>query len=235
MHKDAGRFPTTIAMYAAQEEYVQYIEDDELKQVYLNLYHICDDNGWLMHSAPSDWLGSVSHFANNYDFIQLDTMEATLKQDIASINYKKGVVSDIERIDLIEKEIRNALLPHEIPKLIVIFVNNILSGLILTIAKQSRLLTIYSVLAYLIYILLAIFLIYRFRKADATQRDAILAPLTFGIITLISILGNVGLVSLVIFCQTRYTIYNMSLFYAAGFIMLIEAIRLLADDRKSVS
>ena len=39
-------------------------------------------------------------------------------------------------------------------------------------------------------------------------------------LTLLSILCNVGLVSLVIFCQTRYTIYNMPLFYISLILLL---------------
>ena len=42
----------------------------------------------------------------------------------------------------------------------------------------------------------------------------------FSSLTLLSVLLNVGLVSLVIFCQTRYTIYNMALFYISLMLML---------------
>ena len=40
------------------------------------------------------------------------------------------------------------------------------------------------------------------------------------LLTLLSIVVNVGLVSAVIFCQTRYTIYNMPLFYMSGVVLL---------------
>ena len=38
--------------------------------------------------------------------------------------------------------------------------------------------------------------------------------------TAFSILLNVGAVSAVIFCQTRYMIYNMPLFYMCGYLLL---------------
>lgn len=228
-HKDAGRFPTTVAMYAAEEEYVEYIEDNELKEIYLMLYSICDSEGWLMHSAPSDWLGAVAHFADHYDNIQLDTMETILTREVGSYQYKAGELTDIERVDKIEKEFRNALLPHEIPKLITIFINNYLSGLILSVAKKSSVLIIYSILIYIIYILLMIVTIY---KASGNSRSAtherLVTASAFSVITLISILSNVGLVSAVIFCQTRYTIYNLALFYIALLIM----IKVLLETRK---
>ena len=43
-----------------------------------------------------------------------------------------------------------------------------------------------------------------------------------GICVLLGIIGNVSLVSAVIFCQTRYTIYNMALFYMAMMVMLAD-------------
>ena len=51
-------------------------------------------------------------------------------------------------------------------------------------------------------------------------------------LTLLSILCNVGLVSLVIFCQTRYTIYNMPLFYISLILMLYNF--LLVKRRRMV-
>ena len=41
----------------------------------------------------------------------------------------------------------------------------------------------------------------------------------FGLLTLASIAANVGLISLTIFCQARYTIYNMGIFYTALFLL----------------
>ena len=43
-----------------------------------------------------------------------------------------------------------------------------------------------------------------------------------GICVLLGIIGNVSLVSAVIFCPTRYTIYNMALFYMAMIVMLAD-------------
>ena len=43
-----------------------------------------------------------------------------------------------------------------------------------------------------------------------------------GICVLLGIIGNVSLVSAVIFCQTRYTIYNMALFYMAMAVMATD-------------
>ncbi|MBQ8946409.1 MAG: hypothetical protein IJ058_06280 [Lachnospiraceae bacterium] len=60
-------------------------------------------------------------------------------------------------------------------------------------------------------------------------RDAVLT----GVFVLFGIVMNVGLVSAVIFCQTRYTIYNMPLLYCAMIIMGRGITIITPADRKS--
>ena len=107
-----------------------------------------------------------------------------------------------------------ALLPSCLPSLIGCFFDNLLSGLVTTVALRTPVLIAAAVLFYACYLLLLIVLICR--RANA-------AVLLFSALTLLSILANVALVSAVIFCQSRYTIYNMPLFYMSGFWMLLTA------------
>lgn len=102
------------------------------------------------------------------------------------------------------------MIPHHIPKIIATFMDNFRSGLVTTVAQRNSLLIWYSLGIYLLYLLL---LLYHIRKKE--NKFIIL----FSSLTLLSILLNVGLVSLVIFCQTRYTIYNMALFYISLMLM----------------
>ena len=69
-------------------------------------------------------------------------------------------------------------------------------------------------IAAVIYLLYIVLLGYTLKKNGLNKYSL------FGIFVLLAVLANIGLVSLVIFCQTRYTIYNMALFYVAGFLML---------------
>ena len=103
------------------------------------------------------------------------------------------------------------VIPHNIPKIIATFMDNFLSGLVTTVAQRNSLLIWYSIFIYIIYLLL---LFYHIRKGESWF------IILFSSLTLLSILLNVGLVSLVIFCQTRYTIYNMALFYISLMLML---------------
>ena len=84
----------------------------------------------------------------------------------------------------------------------------------------------YSLAVYLLYIALLIWhwLVVRDSKV------IVLASLV-----LVSIVINVGLVSLVIFCQTRYTIYNMALFYISLFLLLQEPVRRIYETVVSIN
>lgn len=55
----------------------------------------------------------------------------------------------------------------------------------------------------------------------------------FAICTILSIIINVAVVSMVIFCQTRYTIYNIPLFYITRWILFVKDIRLLLERRSA--
>lgn len=92
-----------------------------------------------------------------------------------------------------------------------VFVDNVLSGLLTTVAKQSPIFVFYAVLAYGGYLIL---LVWNVRK-NGMNAVSVLA-----VLSLISILVNVTVVSAVIFCQSRYTIYNMPLFYISGLLLL---------------
>lgn len=55
------------------------------------------------------------------------------------------------------------------------------------------------------------------------RKNGMNAVSVLAVLSLISILVNVTVVSAVIFCQSRYTIYNMPLFYISGLLLLGEA------------
>lgn len=209
-HSGDTRFLTTMAFYTAKRDDCQYIEDREIRDLFLKIYDICDEGGYLKAYEKAGWMNHVSHFGDHYDCIQIDTMwpliNAYAKERCGNDD------TDINKYtDLIMNTINTAVLPHNIPKLAATFFDNFLSGLVTTVAQRKPLLTGYAIFAYLLYLLL---LLYHVRQ-DKHDPLCLLA-----LLTLLSILLNVGLVSLVIFCQTRYTIYNMALFYISLLLML---------------
>ncbi len=209
-HSSDTRFITTMAFYTADREDARYIEDPEIRQLFEEIYDICEEKGYLKSTAGTGWLSRVSHFGNYYDSIQIDTMWP-LVNAFALEHYGDNVVALNTSADEIMNTINYSVIPHNVLKIIGTFTDNFFSGLITTVAQRKPILILYSFLIYLLYLILFIY------HARVTRDRSIFL---FSLMTLISILLNVGLVSMVIFCQTRYTIYNMALFYISLLLMI---------------
>lgn len=220
-HSSDTRFITTMAFYTAEKSDADYIENEDIRKLFEDIYDICEENRFLKHSAGTGWLNRVSHFGDNYDHIQIDTMWP-LVNDFAKEHWS-GSIPDLNKYaDRIMDIIDLSVIPHNIPKIIATFMDNFLSGLVTTVAQRNSILIWYSIFIYIFYLAL---LFYHIRKGES--RFIIL----FSSLTLLSILLNVGLVSLVIFCQTRYTIYNMALFYISLILMLESILKHIKKGR----
>ncbi|MDD6490732.1 MAG: hypothetical protein PUG54_00670 [Firmicutes bacterium] len=225
-HSSDTRFITTMAFYTAEREDAYYIEDSEIQELFLKIYDICNENGYLKNSAGNGWLNRVTHFGDHYDHIQIDTMWPLINQYAETV-YGNDTVSINTYADQIMNIINRSVLLHHLPEIAETFMDNFLSGLVTTVAQRNSILIWYSLLVYLLYIILLIWHV---------RHDQNRTIVLFSSLTLISILLNVGLVSMVIFCQTRYTIYNMALFYISLLLMLYEPFyQLLGRLTKHVS
>ena len=211
-HSSDGRFITTMAFYTAERSDAAYIEDEEIRELFLQIYDACDEQGYLKHSEGKGWLNRVEHFGDSYDCIQIDTMWPAVNAFVRE-RYGEDDVVLSEHADRIMGVINVSVLPHNLGKLTASFLDNFLSGLITTVAQRNPVLNWYSLVAYCVYLLLFLWNLWVGKNRRVLQ---------IGGLVLLSIFFNVGLVSLVIFCQTRYTIYNMALFYIALILMLNE-------------
>ncbi|MBP9997232.1 MAG: hypothetical protein KBT19_08235 [Lachnospiraceae bacterium] len=218
-HTEDNRFITTVAMYTAERDYVEYIEP-EYRDVFLQIYDECEKEGYLLNSEPEGWYDAATHFADHYDLIQLDTMENMLQQYVENGQWDDDMPV-LDRMDVIRKSFNKSLIPHEIGDCIHVFINNFFVGLVTTVATRTPILCVYTVAVYLIYVVLLIMCIVGIKDRNRKYKVTLVSA-----VTLISICINVGLVSAVIFAQTRYTIYNMPLFYIAMIIMISELINL---------
>lgn len=209
-HSSDNRFLATMVFYTAAPEDAALISDPQVRELFQEIYDICDENGYLMSHAGAGWYQRVEHFGNHYDHIQIDTMWPMIQQYVHT--HYSGSDAELEKlVDSFTQEIINALLPRVWPKILLTFTDNFLSGLITTVAQRRPVLIPYSLFIYLFYLAL---LIYNLKK-EGLSRLSLLA-----LYTLVSVLINVAIVSMVIFCQTRYTIYNMPLFYISFLLLL---------------
>lgn len=236
-HSSSNRFVTTMVFYNSERSDSEYIEDENIRQLFLAIYDACDKNGYLGSHAGEGWFHEVDHFGDHYDHIQINTMWPMIQEhSIETINFKyqNSNISQEElqtlydtETDRINSIIIHSILPHQLPELAKSLINNFLSGLVITIAQLKQILVPYTIVMFLLYFVLTGRLAlywYHNRNVPSAKVDSASKNVTFAIITLLGIFFNVLLVSAVIFCQTRYTIYNMPLFYMAGAVLLYQNI-----------
>ena len=226
-HSSDVRFLTTMAFYTAERSDADYIRDEQIRELFLEIYDACDEAGYLKHSAGKGWLNRVTHFGDSYDCIQIDTMWPAVNEFVQE-NYGDGTVLLNEYADQVMSVINWSVIPHNLWEVLGSFLDNFLSGLITTVAQRNRLLNWYSLFIYLLYLLLFLWSLW---KEDRGKKAGIRITETAGL-TFLSILCNVGLVSLVIFCQTRYTIYNMALFYMSLILLLYRFLQTRKKNKK---
>lgn len=236
-HSSSNRFVTTMVFYNAERSDAEYIQDEDAKQLFLNIYDACDAQGYLGSYAEEGWFHEVNHFGDHYDHIQINTMwpmilehsRTTVNTQYQNSNMSEeelGTLYDIET-DRLNSIIITSVLPHQIPELAKSLISNFLSGLVITIAQFKQILVPYTFVMFSLYFVLAGRLLLHWYRNKKEASDMILLSaksVEFSIVTLLGIFFNVLLVSAVIFCQTRYTIYNMPLFYMAGAVLLYQNI-----------
>ena len=222
-HTEDNRFVATMAFYTAEREDVSYI-DPGLREVFLEIYDECDQNGYLYHSAPRGPVESVNHFSDNYDHIQLDVMQPHLERTVEELEYDrlKDAQSHSEKMDMVREEFNSSLLSHHTGRVFKVILYNFVSGLVLTAARFSYVFILYAVVVYAVFVYLAV---------NAVKRKAEPDALVLTVMTAAGIILNSALVSAVIFCQTRYMIYNMPLLYIAVVILFIKNRRNVNPDR----
>lgn len=62
----------------------------------MKIYDVCEEKGYLKHSAGQGWFNRVTHFGDYYDCIQIETMGPMITQYVQA-NYEGGEVEEGKR------------------------------------------------------------------------------------------------------------------------------------------
>lgn len=242
-HSSSNRFITTLVFYNASSSDAEYIRDSHVKELFLKIYNTCEKNGYTASHAKDTWLDRVNHFGDHYDHIQIDTMWPMILEDaresVDQMN-KDLHLSDKELIPLYDKKtdeinsmIIRSILPHQLPKLITLLFDNFLSGIIITVSQLRFVFIPYTIIIFIIYFYFTFLLMKKNSSLSMHEEDYLInrACILLSAITLIGIFTNTFIVSSVIFCQTRYMIYNMPLFYMTLCVLFFQTIRLTFKNK----
>lgn len=96
---------------------------------------------------------------------------------------------------------------------------NIWKGFVNSIARVNRFLNIYAILAYVLYLGLYVYRIWKNGCWAQRDKSAAMAEIVLG-----GIIANSIVVGVMIFCQPRYMIYSMGLFYTALSVMIYDIV-----------
>ena len=209
-HTSSSRFLATVVFYCSTKEDAEFIKTEETKTIFLAVHNECSKKGLLKQEERQDWYKTAMHFCDNYDLIQLHNMWPMEKEYALKLHD----VSDNEAeiiVDSYSNEIISSLIPVIWPSLLHTFACNFLLGLMTTVSAIRETFKYYTYFICLAYLALMIYYLIKKRDSDITK---------LSVLTFISVVMNVGIVSMLIFPQTRYTIYNMGLFYTSGYMML---------------
>lgn len=199
----------TTSLYVSDREDAELIKDEAVKELFLKVWDELEKEECAYSFAPKGLAGLQKHYSDSFDKITINTTADLFVQDAVSRGYQEGLEAEKEA-DRASSVIVKSLIKDNIGKYFMVYISSLSEGFINSVAKRNKVLDIYALIMYLTYISL---MIYNFKKKDC------LIKAQFGLIVAIAIAVNVGVTGALIFCQTRYMIYNMALFYTGLIVM----------------
>lgn len=235
-------------IYTSGEEDAALFEDETLKGLYEEILSQADEQGLRSKYAPEGWVDLSSHYADSYDAIGYGIINPVIQGYVAEqaalavteqteqteqSRVAAGIAANHPEVaaalefDAYCKEMTGVLMGQEKGNLMQVLGANIIKGFVNSIARVNRYLNIYALGAYVLYLLLYVWVVWK-KKNWIRQEETI----TFAEIVLGGVIGNVLVVGVTIFCQPRYMIYNMGLFYSALSVLLYDFAKGHAWGRK---
>lgn len=148
-HSGDTRFITTMAFYTADRGDSRYIEDDDVREIFLKIYDSCDEKGLLKSSAGDGWVNRISHLIDSYDGIQLYVMWPAIYEAVENNCQCDGAALD-KRVDDIMDIINHSIIPRNFLELFNVFADNFVLGLVMTVShRRYSMLRWYSLIVYL--------------------------------------------------------------------------------------
>ena len=206
-------------LYVADREDGAAIEDDALRELFYEMYDSADADRMNYKYAPSGILNKAAYHEKCHDELNFTYFAEPAKRYVGD---RKGIYTDryqrlMIEIDEIASQMSAQLMPRVIGRYAMNYMNIIALGFVRTVAYENVFLAWYAVLIYAVAVALTILL---WRKNAGGMAASFMA------VMLLTIVGNVCATALMIQCISRYMIYNLPLFYMAGFLEILELLKL---------
>ncbi|MDE7323020.1 MAG: hypothetical protein K2N73_09915 [Lachnospiraceae bacterium] len=220
-HTGDSSFILGTELYLADEGMAEHISDAEHKELFLEIMRRADEKEYNIAYAGKGWQAIEDHYSSAYDRIKFDIVMVVIREHQEAVG-----ISGADReadYNLTAATLMKELLLPSVPKLVKLYVCNVIHGFVTSVLKVHRLLNWAALMLYLLYAATMAWLCAsRHRRMRVRIDDNSCNPVYFAVLVLVSIAVNVCFTSLTIYCQMRYMLYNTGLFYQAWWIMLLE-------------
>lgn len=202
-------------LYVADREDGETIQDEGLRKVFYEIYDRAYADQLNYQFSPSGLLARAQHHEECHDSLNFDYFSIAAKEYVTETtgvtveNYQLMMVE----VDKVAAALMKELMPQVFGRYVYNYIAMVAMGLVRSVAVIHPVLNWYALIAYLLAIVLMIYV-------WVQKHDSKAAP--FMALVLLMIAGNVTGTSLMLQCISRYMLYNLPLFYLAGALLLIE-------------
>ena len=218
----------TTSLYVSDKSDSSLIEEEAVRELFTRTMDILDESKSNYSYAGKGWSALEEHYEEHYDVITVDTTGPLFVDYAKERGFAEGLDAEQEA-DRMSGVIVKSLLWDNLGTYLRVYIASFLNGIINTVAKRNTLLDIYAFAAVILVFIMSVYMLFVKNKPAAEQKRAAGRG---GLYVLIAMAVNTGVAAALIFCQSRYMIYNMALFYMAGIWLLENIISVILSARK---
>lgn len=206
-------------VYTAEAEDGGLFEDETLRGLYEEIFAEADRQGLKIACAPEGWMELSSHYADSYDAIGYGIINPVVQGYIKDHDGFTGIDAVLKYDEYCNAMVKT-LLGQKKGNLIKVYVSNTWKGFINSIARVNRYLNFGAIAAYVLYLLLYVRRVWKNKSWTKLDESTAMAEIVLG-----GVAVNCFVVGAMIFCQPRYMIYSMGLFYTALSMMIYDEVK----------
>ena len=218
----------TTSLYVSDKSDSVLIEEDAVRELFTHTMDILDESKSNYSYAGKGWSALEEHYEDHFDVITVDTTGPLFVEYAIERGFAQGLDAEQEA-DRMSGVIVKSLFADNLGTYIKVYLASFLNGIINTVAKRNTLLDIYALAAVIIVAVLSVYMLFVKNIPEADKKRSCGRG---GIYVLIAMCVNTGVAAALIFCQSRYMIYNMALFYMAGIWLLENVIGVIRSAAK---
>lgn len=219
----SNSFIIVSGLYGADETDVDLFEREEDRQLFKELYTLCQEQGLNYKFINEESMFPYAdHYAQSFDQIKFSTFMPYMREYCEAEGLSDLIAMEI-RMDEKAKELGWPLFKDNLSVKIKVTFEDVGRGLMRTIGKAAWILVPYALIAYGAYVAL---MVCGFKKKSNGHTA------WGGFFVLIMILGNITATSFMIFGEPRYLLYNMVPFYMMGYLLLRDAWMMRKDKKR---